>query len=110
MNDRALDAVLQDEFKIGAEAGLAIATLGTGAEASTTSHGGPDIYAFAESKGLFVGVALEGGVMKPLPSYDRNYYGPDKSSVRDIVLERAVSNSGAHPLQSLLNLISTAPK
>ena len=108
MNDRALDAVLQDEFKIGAEAGLAIAMLGAGAEASTTSHGGADIYAFAESKGLFGGIAVQGGVMKPRPSYNRNYYGSNKSGVRDIVLERAVANPGAQPLQSVLNLISSS--
>ena len=45
MNDRALNALMSDEFKIGAEAGIAIVTIGAGAEASTTSAAGGDIYA-----------------------------------------------------------------
>ncbi|MFI4987360.1 MAG: YSC84-related protein [Alphaproteobacteria bacterium] len=39
------------------------ATLGAGAVASTTTHAGADIYLIAESKGLFGGVAIEGGVL-----------------------------------------------
>ena len=106
MNDKALTAVMRDEFKIGAEAGLAIATLGAGAEASTTAHGGADIYAFAESKGLFGGIALQGGVMKPRPGYNEAYYKPG-ARLDDIVLHRKYSNSGARNLQSMLNQISS---
>jgi lipid-binding SYLF domain-containing protein len=106
MSDKALNAVMRDEFKIGAEAGLAIATLGAGAEASTTAHGGADIYAFAESKGLFGGIALQGGVMKPRPSYNEAYYKPG-ARLDDIVLHRKYSNSGARNLQSMLNQISS---
>ena len=105
MNDKALNAVMQDEFKIGAEAGLAIATLGAGAEASTTAHGGADIYAFAESKGLFGGIALQGGVMKPRPSYNAAYYGGNPG-LADIVLQRKYSNPGARNLESMLNQVS----
>ena len=107
MNDKALTAVMRDEFKIGAEAGLAIATLGAGAEASTTAHGGADIYAFAESKGLFGGIALQGGVMHPRPSYNQAYYGPN-AQLRDIVLQRKYSNAGARDLQGTLNQISAS--
>ncbi|HMK68122.1 MAG TPA: lipid-binding SYLF domain-containing protein [Stellaceae bacterium] len=105
MSEKALTAVMQDEFKIGAEAGLAIATLGAGAEASTTAHGGADIYAFAESKGLFGGIALQGGVMKPRPSYNEAYYKPG-ARLDDIVLHRKYSNAGAKNLQSMLNQVS----
>jgi lipid-binding SYLF domain-containing protein len=105
MSDKALNAVMRDEFKIGAEAGLAIATLGAGAEASTTAHGGADIYAFAESKGLFGGIALQGGVMKPRPSYNHAYYGHN-AQLPEIVLQRKYSNAGARDLQGTLNQIS----
>jgi lipid-binding SYLF domain-containing protein len=105
MSDKALNAVMRDEFKIGAEAGLAIATLGAGAEASTTAHGGADIYAFAESKGLFGGIALQGGVMKPRPSYNNAYYGHN-AQLQEIVLQRKYSNAGARDLQGTLNQIS----
>src|SRR5581483_11928543 len=101
MNDRALNALMSDEFKIGAEAGIAIVTLGAGAEASTTSAAGGDIYAFAQSMGLFGGIALQGGIIKPRLEYDHGYYGP---SVRaeDIVLARTARNPGADQLREAL--------
>ena len=48
MNDHALDALMKNKVKLGAEAGLAVATLGAGGEASTTTNGGADIYVLAE--------------------------------------------------------------
>lgn len=101
MNDRALNALMSDEFKVGAEAGIAIITIGAGAEASTTSAAGGDIYAFATAMGLFGGLALEGGIIKPRLVYDHEYYGP---SVRaeDIVLGLTARNPSADPLRSAL--------
>jgi lipid-binding SYLF domain-containing protein len=101
MNDRALNAVMEHEFKIGAEAGIAVATLGGGAEASTTAAGGADIYALAESAGLFGGVAIQGGIVKPRVEQDRAYYGPNVTA-RDIVLRRAAKNPGAENLRTAL--------
>jgi SH3 domain-containing YSC84-like protein 1 len=104
MSDRALNAVLENKVKLGAEAGLAIATLGAGAEASTTTNAGADIYLVAESKGLFGGVAIEGGVMSPHHDWDVAYYGRDVSA-REIVLGGGVSNPGANALRRALGEI-----
>lgn len=107
MNDRALTALMSDEFKIGAEAGIAIAVLGTGAEASTTSAGGADIYAFAESMGLFAGIAVQGGIVKPHLPYNHDYYGATVKS-EDIVLKGGPRNPGADQLRNDLMQISTS--
>lgn len=101
MNDRALNAVLENKVKLGAEAGLAIATVGAGGEASTTTAAGADIYAVAESKGLFGGLAIEGGVMAPRPESDEAYYGAAVSA-RDIIERRKVYNPGADTLRRAL--------
>jgi len=101
MNDRALNALMSDEFKVGAEAGIAIVTIGAGAEASTTSAGGGDIYAFAQAMGLFGGVALEGGIIKPRLVYDHEYYGPSVRA-QDIVLGLTARNPGADALRNAL--------
>jgi lipid-binding SYLF domain-containing protein len=75
MNDRALQLAITDaQLKLGAEAGLAIATVGAGAEGSVTSAGA-DIYALSSSKGLFGGVALQGGAMGPNQDMNAAYYG-----------------------------------
>jgi lipid-binding SYLF domain-containing protein len=101
MNDRALNALMSDEFKIGAEAGIAIVTLGAGAEASTTSAGGGDIYAFAQAMGLYGGIALQGGIIKPRLEYDHGYYGPTVKA-EDIVLAQTAKNPGADGLRAAL--------
>lgn len=101
MNDRALHAVLENKVKLGAEAGLAIATIGAGGEASTTTAAGADIVAVAESKGLFGGLAIEGGVMAPRHDWDVAYYGGNVTA-RDIVIRRTVHNPGAATLRRAL--------
>jgi lipid-binding SYLF domain-containing protein len=101
MNDRALNALMADEFKVGAEAGIAIVTIGAGAEASTTSAAGADIYAFAQAVGLYGGIALQGGIIKPRLVYDHEYYGPSVRA-QDIVLARSARNPGADPLRNAL--------
>jgi lipid-binding SYLF domain-containing protein len=101
MNEKALNAVMQSEFKIGGEAGIAVVTLGGGAEASTTAAGGADIYALAESQGLFGGVAIQGGIVKPEVGNDHAYYGPNVTA-QDIVLRRTARNPGAETLRTVL--------
>jgi len=105
MNDRALDAFMRAEFKLGAEAGIAVVTLGGGAEASTTAAGGADIYALAESAGLFGGVAIQGGIVKPLADEDHRYYGANVTA-QQIVLARGVKNPGAEGLRNILRQVA----
>jgi lipid-binding SYLF domain-containing protein len=105
MNDKALNAVMKSEFKIGAEAGIAVVTLGGGAEASTTAAGGADIYALAESAGLFGGIAIQGGIIKPRVSQDHAYYGPNVTA-QDIVLRRSAKNPAAEHLRSVLSQVA----
>lgn len=99
--ERALNAVLRNEFKIGAEAGLALATLGAGAEASTTAAAGADIVAMANSKGLFGGVAIQGGILRPYDSWNAAFYGRPVSAA-DIVLEHRVRSPIADRLRAAL--------
>ena len=101
MNDRALNALMADEFKVGAEAGIAIVTLGAGAEASTTSAAGADIFAFGQAMGLYGGIALQGGIIKPRLVYDHDYYGPSVRA-QDIVLALTARNPGADALRNAL--------
>ena len=102
MSDHALEALMKDKVKLGAEAGLAIATIGAGAEASTTANAGADIYVMAESKGLFGGVAIQGGVVAPRREWNAAYYGRP-TSPRDILIRHSVNNPDAAPLDSALS-------
>jgi len=102
MNDRALNLALQDaQLKLGADAGLAIATIGAGAEGSITAPSGADIYALSSSQGLFGGVALQGGVLGPAPDADAAYYGRPVTAA-EIISGRGVRNPGANQLRAAL--------
>lgn len=101
MNDRALDALIDRQFKFGADASLAVAHLGGSVEGATTTALGADIAAFSRSRGLFAGLALDGTVLQPQPEWNQAYYGRAVVT-RDIVRNMAVHNPGADPLRGAL--------
>lgn len=107
MNDRALNALLDSQLKLGADASLAFATFGGSVEGSTTAAVGADILAFARARGLFAGLALEGSMLSARSEWNRGYYGQDVSP-RQIVVGMAVHNPGADPLRAALMRLGSA--
>jgi lipid-binding SYLF domain-containing protein len=105
MSDRALQALMQDKFKIGANAGIAVATLGSTVEGATTAHAGADLIVWASSAGAYAGISLDGSVVEPRREADADYYGRAVSS-SDIVLRHAVRNPAAAELRRELDALS----
>ncbi|MBV1795997.1 lipid-binding SYLF domain-containing protein [Siccirubricoccus sp. G192] len=101
MNDKALNAVLDSQFKFGADASIAVATVGGSVEAATTAAVGADILVFARARGLYAGLTLEGSLLSARSEWNRAYYGQDVSP-RQIVVAMAVHNPGADPLRAVL--------
>ena len=104
-SERALQAVMKDHFKIGADAGLALATLGSEVAGSTTTHAGADIITWASSSGVYAGISLEGSAIEPQHDADASYYGRPVST-GDIVLRHAVRNPQASALRRALGSLS----
>jgi SH3 domain-containing YSC84-like protein 1 len=101
MTERGLNAVLDSQIKLGANAGIAIATLGAGVQGSTTTAVGADIVAFSASRGLFGGVALEGSVMSSQTPWNQSYYGQPYGA-RQLVMQMQGSNPGADSVRDVL--------
>jgi lipid-binding SYLF domain-containing protein len=101
MTQHGLSAVLDSQIKLGANAGIAIATIGAGVQGSTTTAVGADIVAFAASRGLFGGVALEGSVMSTETDWNQSYYG-QPFAARQLVIQMQGGNPGADPLRDVL--------
>jgi lipid-binding SYLF domain-containing protein len=99
---RALDALIESNLKLGADASYAIGPLGRGIEGSTTAGLGADIIAFSRGEGLFVGGALEGAVITPKTSWNLAYYRT-AANPREILFDPRVANPHAQPLQRLLS-------
>lgn len=109
MSERAINAVINNNFRLGADASLAVAHVGGSVEAATTTNFGADILAFSRSRGLFAGLALEGTVMNPRPDWNAAYYGREVTP-RDIVISMTAHNPGADPLRAALMRFGGAPQ
>jgi lipid-binding SYLF domain-containing protein len=101
MTERGLNAVLDSQVKLGANASVAVATIGAGIGGSTTTAVGADIVAYAASRGLFGGVALEGSVMSADSDWNARYYGQPLAA-RQLVIQMQGTNAGADPLRDVL--------
>jgi len=101
MNERALNAIISNQVKLGADASVAVGPMGRGMEAATTTALNADIYSFAATKGLFGGVSLGGSVINARGDWIRAYYGRSLSA-GDIVLRRQVEAPAALPLDQAL--------
>ena len=97
MTDRALNALMRDKFKIGANAGIAVATLGSTVEGATTGNVGADLIVWASASGAYAGISLDGSVIEPMHDGDAHYYGRPVTS-SDIVMRHAVHAPGAATL------------
>jgi SH3 domain-containing YSC84-like protein 1 len=100
MTDKGLKQVMQNQFKMGADASVALGPIGGGVEAATTLNMGADIYAFSRSKGAFAGGSFEGSYIKARDEWNKLYYG-QALTVDDIVAGKA-ANPGANALRQAL--------
>lgn len=106
VTEKGLNAVLDSQFKFGADAQIAVATVGAGIEGATTAAVGADIVTWSRSRGLFAGAALEGSLLAARSEWNKAYYGRDVSP-RQIVIGMEVHNPGADPLRQILMQFGT---
>ena len=77
MNDHALQSLLSDKFKLGADASVAAGPVGRNAAAGTDLKLSAEILSYSRAKGVFAGVSLDGAVMQADKSGDKSMYGHD---------------------------------
>jgi lipid-binding SYLF domain-containing protein len=77
MNDHALQSLLGDKFKIGADVTVAAGPVGRNAAAGTDLKLKAEILSYSRSKGAFAGVSLDGAVVQADHSADKAIYGSD---------------------------------
>lgn len=90
MSEDSVRSLLSSKVKLSGEAGVAAGPVGRKAEAATDLKLGAEIYSYARSRGLFIGLSLEGAYMGVDREDTRDYY--DKSySAKAILFDHAVS-------------------
>jgi lipid-binding SYLF domain-containing protein len=101
MTERGLRAVMDDQFKLGADAGATFVQWGGGIEGATTGAVGADIVGFTRSRGLYAGISLSGSVLATNSAWNRAYYGKEEAA-QQIVISMDANNPGAAPLREVL--------
>lgn len=102
MNDKGLTAVMDSQFKLGADASATFIDLGGGIEGATTSALRADIVGFTRARGLFAGIALGGSLMSTKSDYNQAYYGKPFAA-QQIVVGMEANNPAADSLREILS-------
>jgi lipid-binding SYLF domain-containing protein len=77
MNDHALQSLMSDKFKLGADASVAAGPVGRSAAAGTDLKMNAEILSYSRAKGIFAGVSLDGAAMQADKSGNKAMYGDD---------------------------------
>jgi lipid-binding SYLF domain-containing protein len=97
MNDHALQSLLSDKFKLGADASVAAGPVGRSAAAGTDLKLSAEILSYSRAKGVFAGISLDGAVMQADKSGDRAMYGHDVDR-HEILSGKVAVPASARPL------------
>ena len=101
MNDHALQSLLSDKFKIGADATVAAGPVGRQAAADTDLKLNAEILSYSRSKGVFAGVSVDGAVVQADHSGDKAMYGSDVTHQEILQGKVAVPESARRLLEEL---------
>ena len=89
MNKSGVEKMLGNKVTLGVEASVAGGPVGRDARAATDAQMKAEILSYSRTQGLFAGVNLSGGVMKPDIDDNTDLYGPNVAA-RDVVLGTTV--------------------
>ena len=98
MNEGGVDHLLSDRFTIGGEATATAGPVGRTAHAATDAQLHAQILSWSRSRGLFVGAALDGSVVKPDQDANARLYGEATTGREILVNSRLAVPASARPL------------
>jgi lipid-binding SYLF domain-containing protein len=89
MNASGMEKMLRNKVSLGAEASIAAGPVGRDARAATDAQMKAEILSYSRTQGLFAGINLSGGVVRPDVEDNADLYGPQVSP-RDVVMAGTV--------------------
>ena len=100
MTEDGLNALFESQVTLGADASVAVASLGSGIEARTGLDTNADMYAFSRNQGLFFGGALEGSYLFERNAWNDAYY--TSGATGEAIRHGLYTNSHADALRAEL--------
>jgi lipid-binding SYLF domain-containing protein len=105
MTERGVSAMLGNNFKLGADASIAVGPIGVGAGGATAALSA-DIISFSRAQGLYGGISVDGSVIAVRNEWNSAYYGKSVTPT-DILVRGAVNNAHSAPLIAAVTKISS---
>jgi lipid-binding SYLF domain-containing protein len=84
MNQSGVNKLLRNKVSLGADASVAAGPVGRDARAATDAQLSAEILSYSRTQGLFAGVDVSGGVLRPDADENADLYGR-RVSARDVV-------------------------
>lgn len=75
MNPRGMDRLMTDKFTLGGEAAIAVGPVGRETSATTDAMMTAEILSWSRSRGVFIGLSLEGATLRPDSGENEKLYG-----------------------------------
>lgn len=94
MNSRGVEKLLQNKVSLGADASVAAGPVGRDARAATDAAMHAEILSYSRTHGLFAGIDLSGGVVKPDEDDTHDLYGRDVPA-KAVLMDRTTSAPAA---------------
>jgi lipid-binding SYLF domain-containing protein len=108
MNEAGVQKLLRNKVTLGADASVAAGPVGAAGHVGTDAALTAEILSYSRAKGLFAGINLSGGVLRPDEDANKLAYGPT-ASPRTILASREMSAPPeATPFLAALRSISSA--
>ncbi len=106
MNNGGMEKLLQDKVTLGAGISAAVGPVGRHAQAGTDAKMNAEILSYSRARGLFAGIDLSGGVLRPDDDDNQDVYGK-AISARQVLLEGAANTPAA--AQPFMNALKRDP-
>lgn len=90
MNESGVQKLLQNKVTLGADASVAAGPLGRKGEIATDATLKAEMLSYSKAQGLFAGIDLSGGILRPDEDANRNAYGLS-ASPKTILASREIS-------------------
>lgn len=98
MTAKAVDSLLANKIKLGADGSVAIGPKGEGADTNLTA----DFITFTRAKGLYAGVSFDGALIRARDELNAAYYGQEVRPSDIIIAQKVKPNANSKELHAML--------
>lgn len=96
MTDKAVNAMLSPQFKLGADVSVAAGPVGVGTAGEASPVPAAAFIAFVRAKGVFAGLTIEGGIVAAENKSNAAYYGKAVDPVDILVKGSTMTSRGGN--------------